>query len=201
MNDLNTKKYIKPILVSILCCLICLGIGSTVWAADTEGGSLEVQTQVPEKCSLTVNIQGYGGVQIDDAYNHTHYLYDETQVIHITTGTDFTIGFLSYYDIEYILLDTQDITFDIDENDRTYVMENFISDATITVAYGQNAEQGDINADGSIDAIDALQALRHAVKQITLYGNTFVRANVDTSDDQVNAKDALMILQKSVGLI
>ena len=59
---------------------------------------------------------------------------------------------------------------------------------------------GDINEDGSIDASDALMALQHSVKLITLEGTAFEAADVDDSN-AVDATDALMILQVSVKLI
>lgn len=59
---------------------------------------------------------------------------------------------------------------------------------------------GDINDDGSIDASDALLALQHSVKLITLSESEFLVANVDASDT-VDASDALLILQASVKLI
>ena len=61
---------------------------------------------------------------------------------------------------------------------------------------------GDINNDYAIDAVDALQALRHAVNQINLEGEAFTRANVTNEDElnAVNALDALEILKKSVGM-
>lgn len=57
---------------------------------------------------------------------------------------------------------------------------------------------GDINADGNIDAQDALMALQHSVGVIRL--EVFDAADVDGSG-LVDAADALLILQKSVGLI
>lgn len=56
---------------------------------------------------------------------------------------------------------------------------------------------GDINIDGKINASDALEALRHSVKEITLTGEKFTRADV-TFDGTVNASDALEILRYSV---
>ena len=59
---------------------------------------------------------------------------------------------------------------------------------------------GDINNDESIDAADALMALQHSVKLITLNETQFSAANVD-GNEAVDASDALMILQCSVNLI
>ena len=59
---------------------------------------------------------------------------------------------------------------------------------------------GDINSDGKIDASDALLALQHSVKLITLSETEALAADV-TADNQINASDALMILQCSVQLI
>lgn len=59
------------------------------------------------------------------------------------------------------------------------------------------AQMGDIDANGSINASDALQALRHSVKEIALDSNQFIRADV-IKDKIVNASDALQILRYSV---
>ncbi len=59
---------------------------------------------------------------------------------------------------------------------------------------------GDINNDENIDAADALMALQHSVKLITLSETQFLAANVD-ANEAVDASDALMILQCSVNLI
>ncbi len=59
---------------------------------------------------------------------------------------------------------------------------------------------GDINNDGKIDAADALLALQHSVKLITLEGNKATAADVN-HDDKIDAADALKILQFSVNLI
>lgn len=56
---------------------------------------------------------------------------------------------------------------------------------------------GDINEDTSINASDALLALRHAVKEITLEGDAFTRGDV-TFDQSINASDALQILRYAV---
>lgn len=57
--------------------------------------------------------------------------------------------------------------------------------------------RGDVNADGMINSSDALLALRHSVKEITLQGNLFVCADV-TKDNLVNASDGLQILRYAV---
>ena len=59
---------------------------------------------------------------------------------------------------------------------------------------------GDLNDDGDINAADALLALQHSVKLITLDGTKAKAADV-TRDNEINASDALKILQYSVRLI
>lgn len=56
---------------------------------------------------------------------------------------------------------------------------------------------GDVNADKTINASDALLTLRHAVKEITLEGDAFTRGDV-TFDQSINASDALQILRYAV---
>lgn len=59
---------------------------------------------------------------------------------------------------------------------------------------------GDLNGDGKADASDALKALQHSVKLITLVDNDFTAGDVDKSGT-IDATDALCILQFSVKLI
>ncbi len=56
---------------------------------------------------------------------------------------------------------------------------------------------GDVDNNGAVNAIDALQTLKHAVQLITLAGNAFWRGEVD-GDNVINAADALLILQYAV---
>ncbi len=57
---------------------------------------------------------------------------------------------------------------------------------------------GDINADGKVNANDALIALKAAVNKVQLSDEELARAEV-TGDGSVNAKDALEMLQVAVG--
>ena len=59
---------------------------------------------------------------------------------------------------------------------------------------------GDVNFDGKVSALDALLCLQHAVKLITLEGETAIVADVD-GNGVVGSYDALLILQLTVGLI
>ena len=61
-------------------------------------------------------------------------------------------------------------------------------------------DYGDINADGQINASDALYALQSSVSLRELTEEERERADVN-ADHAVNASDALLILQYSVGLI
>lgn len=56
---------------------------------------------------------------------------------------------------------------------------------------------GDVNRDKAINASDALQSLRHSVKEIELKDSDFTRGDVNR-DTIVNASDALQILRYSV---
>lgn len=72
--------------------------------------------------------------------------------------------------------------------------------ASCTVTVTDEIKQfplGDIDEDDKINASDALQALRHSVKEITLEGDAFTRGDV-TKDKTINASDALQILRYSV---
>lgn len=70
----------------------------------------------------------------------------------------------------------------------------------LTGITAEEIELGDINADDSINASDALLVLQHSVSLITLTQEREERADVN-ADGLVNASDALLILQYSVGLI
>ncbi len=59
---------------------------------------------------------------------------------------------------------------------------------------------GDVNADGTVDARDALLTLQHAVQKTTLTAAQQARADVN-GDKTIDAKDALKILQFAVGKI
>ncbi len=59
---------------------------------------------------------------------------------------------------------------------------------------------GDLNNDKTVDAVDALMVLQHAVGKITLSQQALAVANVSDSGE-IDAVDALLILQYSVGKI
>lgn len=59
---------------------------------------------------------------------------------------------------------------------------------------------GDVNADGVINASDALEVLKYAAKLKVLEGDALVAADT-TKDGEINASDALAILKKAAGLI
>lgn len=58
---------------------------------------------------------------------------------------------------------------------------------------------GDVNDDGKINTLDARMAQQHADGIITLTGNQFLAADVDTDSD-VDATDATAIAKKGIGL-
>lgn len=58
---------------------------------------------------------------------------------------------------------------------------------------------GDVNDDGKINTIDARLAQQHADGVITLTGNQFLAADVDTDSD-VDSADATAIAKKGIGL-
>ena len=71
----------------------------------------------------------------------------------------------------------------------------------LCVPLGVQAQSvGDVNNDGTIDAVDALQVIRHAVRQKTLNSDQYAIADV-TKNNAINSADALEILQYSVGRI
>lgn len=69
-------------------------------------------------------------------------------------------------------------------------------------SYYQAYRLGDVNDDGTVDAIDALMVLQYSVHLIDLDARQRLAANVNPGVDSViDAIDALMILQYSVHLI
>jgi CSLREA domain-containing protein len=58
---------------------------------------------------------------------------------------------------------------------------------------------GDVNDDGKINTLDARMAQQHADGVITLTGNQFLAADVDTDSD-VDSADATAIAKKGIGL-
>ena len=59
---------------------------------------------------------------------------------------------------------------------------------------------GDVDANGMVDAADALMALQSSVRKLTLTDQDFAAADVNT-DGKISAVDALRILQCAVGII
>ena len=86
--------------------------------------------------------------------------------------------------------------------------KNTLGQQTLTVTYKENTatfnvtviKKGDINGDGNVTAVDALQALQAASGRITLTDAQKEAADV-TGDGKVTAVDALRILQFASGRI
>lgn len=60
---------------------------------------------------------------------------------------------------------------------------------------------GDANLDGKIDTNDALAILQHVVSLIELKGDALTAAKVSVEGDTVSSVDALLVLQKIVGIV
>ena len=71
------------------------------------------------------------------------------------------------------------------------------SHSLVTARFGRF---GDLDGNESIDATDALRALQHSVRLITLESTQALAADVN-ADESIDAADALLILQHSVDLI
>lgn len=69
-----------------------------------------------------------------------------------------------------------------------------------TIRVVDEYQNGDINRDGDVDASDALLALQHAVRLITLDAESQMLADMD-GNGEIDSADALKILQISVGLL
>lgn len=69
-----------------------------------------------------------------------------------------------------------------------------------TIRVVDEYQNGDINRDGDINASDALLALQHSVRLITLDAESQALADMD-GNGEIDSADALKILQISVGLL
>ena len=83
----------------------------------------------------------------------------------------------------------------------TTALANGFSSGTLVVGPSTNPSDvyllGDVNNDGSITALDALDVLKISVEK--LFPTPMERKAADVNkDDQLNAQDALEILKKSV---
>jgi hypothetical protein len=84
---------------------------------------------------------------------------------------------------------------------RAYCDENTYLDSQMFYVTGQTvALYGDVLADGTINAADALLTLQASVEQVTLTDQQKYTADVD-GNQTLTAADALLILQKAVGKI
>ncbi len=73
------------------------------------------------------------------------------------------------------------------------------ADKTVTATFNLSFTLGDVNDDGKINTIDARMAQQHADGVITLTGNAFLAADVDTDSD-VDSADATAIAKRGIGL-
>lgn len=87
-----------------------------------------------------------------------------------------------------------------DDEWETYETNYNFDSSKVTLKVPTSYTLGMVNGDENIDASDALMALQHSVKLITLEDSAFKAADV-TGDNTVDASDALLILQYSVKLI
>ena len=72
-------------------------------------------------------------------------------------------------------------------------------DATYTATYTEYL-LGDVDLSGTVTAVDALLAMRHAMSIITLTGQQFINADID-GDGEVTANDAILIMRNLVRII
>ena len=90
------------------------------------------------------------------------------------------------------------------DNYRVYVVgeNSAYSQGTPTASfrYYQPYTLGDVNGDGEIDSLDALDILQHAVGKTPLTGTKLLAADVN-GDKEIDSLDALAILQYAVDRI
>ena len=90
------------------------------------------------------------------------------------------------------------------DNYRVYVVGQgssySLENPTASFRYYQPYTLGDVNGDGEIDSLDALDILQHAVGKTPLTGTKLLAADVN-GDKEIDSLDALAILQYAVGRI
>lgn len=90
------------------------------------------------------------------------------------------------------------------DNYRVYVVGQgssySLENPTASFSYYQPYTLGDVNGDGEIDSLDALDILQHAVGKTPLTGTKLLAADVN-GDKEIDSLDALAILQYAVGRI
>lgn len=90
------------------------------------------------------------------------------------------------------------------DNYRVYVVGQgssySLEKPTASFSYYQPYTLGDVNGDGEIDSLDALDILQHAVGKTPLTGTKLLAADVN-GDKEIDSLDALAILQYAVGRI
>lgn len=90
------------------------------------------------------------------------------------------------------------------DNYRVYVVGQgssySLENPTARFSYYQPYTLGDVNGDGEIDSLDALDILQHAVGKTPLTGTKLLAADVN-GDKEIDSLDALAILQYAVGRI
>ena len=72
--------------------------------------------------------------------------------------------------------------------------------AIIEIVFAPSFVLGDVNADGCVNAYDAILIMRYALGLIELTDKQLLAANTN-SDSVVNASDAIVIMRKTLGLI
>ena len=74
-------------------------------------------------------------------------------------------------------------------------------DSYIIARFAENASlPGDVDANGSVEAADAILALRHAMGLIELTPEQLAAADMDGSGE-VRINDAIIILRTAMGLL
>ncbi len=89
------------------------------------------------------------------------------------------------------------LTVDLRTNRGMAKLSHFSTYVLVQLPAGSAAPSGDVNADGKVNAADALDVLRAAVGKLTMTEAQKAAADV-TGDGKINAADALVILRIAV---
>ncbi len=214
------KKAIKMVLVLALA-VLCLtavaaaaeGPASGICDVTVVNNDVTVTAQKADKTAVTTPTTQDGKQVYADAVRlevkYTAAVADAQYVVMVlndgnTVPTESNVAFIDQ---------NGTATFDVYpgtlENGKTYdvyISSNAASGiqaATKVASFGYYAAftPGDVNEDGAIDTLDAMQCFSHFVGNTTLTGNQFLAADVTDPIGTVDSMDGMRILNFYVGNI
>ena len=196
----------RKITALFLAALTLLTLSTAALADDTALGAYHVQSKTGYTFRVE-NVTADGGFYANaDTFTLTCSNASGETLVYLVEGS----GVPTEQNLQYIDQSGTDTTFTLKpkglEADKTYRV--YVSTASkepteaASFSYGEKPTYtlGDVDSNGSINAFDALMALKASAEVITLNATEQLAADVDKSGT-VNAFDALMILKYSAEVI